>query len=101
MTHTEISELEERYLFAGDIEDAAAIPHSRPPKRTKVSPPSNGLLNIRQAAQLLGISEKWLYRNYRTLPHVLIPAKTKPRIRFRQADLDVWIHKHTIDWRLQ
>lgn len=58
-----------------------------------------GLLDIANAADLLGVSAKWLYRNYRDLPHVLIPAGKRPRIRFRRSDLEQWIANHSFDWR--
>ena len=45
------------------------------------------------------MSAKWLYRNYRDLPHVKIGGGTKPRIRFKGADLDQWVAAHTFDWR--
>jgi excisionase family DNA binding protein len=57
------------------------------------------LLTIEEAADYLGMSAKWLYRNYRDLPHVKIGGGTKPRIRFKTADLDTWITAHTCDWR--
>jgi len=57
------------------------------------------LLTIEEAANHLGMSAKWLYRNYRDLPHVKIGGGTKPRIRFKSADLDGWIAAHTCDWR--
>jgi excisionase family DNA binding protein len=57
------------------------------------------LLTIEEAADYLGMSAKWLYRNYRDLPHVKIGGGTKPRIRFKSADLDGWIAAHTCDWR--
>jgi excisionase family DNA binding protein len=57
------------------------------------------LLTIDEAADYLGMSAKWLYRNYRDLPHIKIGAGTKPRIRFKSADLDRWIAAHTYDWR--
>jgi excisionase family DNA binding protein len=57
------------------------------------------LLTIEEAADYLGMSAKWLYRNYRDLPHVKIGGGTKPRIRFKSTDLDGWIAAHTCDWR--
>jgi excisionase family DNA binding protein len=57
------------------------------------------LLTIEEAADYLGMSAKWLYRNYRDLPHLKIGGGTKPRIRFKSADLDGWIAAHTCDWR--
>ncbi len=74
------------------------------PKQKATSLPSrndDGLLDIKQAAQVLHISAKWLYRNYKNLPHVLIPAGRKPRIRFRREALERWIAAHSFDWRTQ
>lgn len=65
------------------------------------SSPFRSLLTIEEAADYLGMSAKWLYRNYRDLPHVKIGGGTKPRIRFKSADLDAWIAAHTCDWRKQ
>lgn len=61
--------------------------------------PSGTLLTVEEAAARLGVSTKWIYRHYKTLPYVLIPAGKKPRIRFRQRDLDIWILRHRFDWR--
>jgi excisionase family DNA binding protein len=48
-----------------------------------------GLLDIHQAAEYLGMSHRWLYRNYQAeqIPHVRIGS----RILFRRTDLDQWI----------
>lgn len=62
-------------------------------------PAFDSLLDIQQAAAMLAVSVKWLYRNYRNLPHILIPAGRKPRIRFRRDDLYGWIEAHSFDWR--
>lgn len=64
-----------------------------------LSRPSPSLLTIAQAAGFLGMSTKWLYRNYKNLPHVKIGGGVKPRIRFRGADLDKWISARSFDWR--
>ena len=61
-------------------------------------PQKNGLLDVREAAELLGMSQKWLYRNWRSLPHVLIPAGKKPRITFKREALERWIHSHSFNW---
>jgi hypothetical protein len=59
-------------------------------------PCSEPLFDIPQAARYLSMSPKWLYRNYRRLPHVLIGDGAKPRIRFRRCDLDGWVRRHRI-----
>jgi predicted DNA-binding transcriptional regulator AlpA len=69
------------------------------PKRTSKTQSTGELLDIRQAAAVLQVSMKWLYRSYQSLPHVLIPAGKKPRIRFRRAALEQWIANHEIDFR--
>jgi excisionase family DNA binding protein len=61
--------------------------------------PSRSLLSVDEAAEYLSMSAKWVYRNYRDLPHVLIGSGERPRIRFRASDLDQWINARTIDWR--
>ncbi len=57
------------------------------------------LLEVRDAAELLNCSEKWVYRHYRELPHILIGTGEKPRLRFRRKALLAWIEQHEIDWR--
>ena len=66
--------------------------HARQPQSTEI-------FDINHAAAHLGVSAKWLYRNYRELPHILIPAGKRPRIKFRRADLDEWLTRHSFDWR--
>ena len=57
---------------------------------------SEPLFDVEQAAEYLSMSAKWIYRNYTTLPHILIGAGPKPRIKFRRCDLDAWIRRHRI-----
>lgn len=54
------------------------------------------LLSVEQAAAYLGMSAKWVYRNYRHLTPILIGDGPKPRIRFRRCDLDAWVRRHRI-----
>jgi predicted DNA-binding transcriptional regulator AlpA len=67
------------------------------PSTEPAVPQRNSLLDVREAAKRLNMSAKWLYRNYRSLPHVLIPAGRKPRIRFRRETLERWIHSHSFN----
>lgn len=53
-------------------------------------------LTVEQAAVYLGMSAKWVYRNYRRLKPILIGDGPRPRIRFRRCDLDAWIARHQI-----
>ena len=67
--------------------------------KTDISVPSSGseaLFDVEQAARHLNMSAKWVYRNYRSLPHILIDDGSKPRIKFRPVDLDWWIVAHRI-----
>jgi predicted DNA-binding transcriptional regulator AlpA len=59
-------------------------------------PCSEPLFDVPQAAKYLGLSAKWVYRNYRRLTPILIGDGDKPRIRFRRCDLDAWVRKHRI-----
>ncbi len=71
---------------------------NRPVPSTEPSVPhEDELLNVKEAAKLLGMSTKWVYRNWRSLPHVLIPAGKKPRIRFRREALERWIRSHSFN----
>ena len=76
----------------------------------RVSPPSasdlmsdvrdgEALLTVREAADLLNVSTKWVYLHYETLPYIPFGAGPKPRLRFRRKALLAWIERHEIDWR--
>jgi predicted DNA-binding transcriptional regulator AlpA len=52
---------------------------------------SEPLLDVDQAAAYIGMSAKWVYRNYAILPHRRIGEGPRPRIKFRRCDLDRWI----------
>ena len=59
------------------------------------------LLDVNGAAELLGVSAKWVYVNYKTLPHIPIGSGERPRLRFRRNALLNWIDRREIDWRKQ
>lgn len=73
----------------------SAVPRTNPalPSLDACSEP---LFDVEQAAQYLDMSAKWVYRNYRSLPHILIGGGKKPRIKFRRCDLDAWVRRHRI-----
>ena len=96
MTAEEIEQAEEE--CTDRLRDQLAELEKKPETPAKPSPNAD-ILDIRQAASVLGISAKWLYRNYKNIPHVLIPAGKKPRIKFRRRDLEDWLTRHTVDWR--
>jgi excisionase family DNA binding protein len=90
------------YSYKMPPELSAALFFTPAPQRkadSSLSRPS--LMTIAEAAKYLGMSTKWLYRNYQNLPHVKIGGGVKPRIRFKGADLDKWIAARTFDWRKQ
>jgi excisionase family DNA binding protein len=76
-------------------------PESSLSQRPRQKPGRPSLLTVDEAAEYLGMSAKWLYRNYQNLPHVKIGGGTKPRIRFKEVDLAGWVAARTIDWRKQ
>jgi hypothetical protein len=59
----------------------------------------DALLDVREAAELLNCSTKWIYLNYEKLPHIPMGAGSKPRLRFRRTALLAWIERNEIDWR--
>jgi predicted DNA-binding transcriptional regulator AlpA len=76
----------------GPVESAAYGQHSAQEGQLSAQP----LLTVEQAAAYLGMSAKWVYRNYRRLTPVLIGDGPRPRIRFRRCDLDAWVSRHRI-----
>jgi len=66
------------------------------PSLSPTHPSFDRLLTVEQAAAYLGMSAKWVYRNYKRLTPILIGDGPKPRIRFRRCDLDAWIARHRI-----
>ena len=59
---------------------------------TETPPEENRLLTAEEAASLLGVSTKWLYRHYRSLPfsHRL----SRKTLRFSEAGLRRWLAAH-------
>ena len=50
------------------------------------------LIKIDEAAERLGTSKDWLYRNHAKLPFtVYLPVR---QIRFSSNGIDEWIHQH-------
>lgn len=56
----------------------------------------DSLWDVKQAAPYLNMSVKWLYGNYKTIPHIRIGSGSKPRIKFRKRDLDEWVRRRRI-----
>ena len=59
-------------------------------------PCSEPLLDVKQAAKYLSMSPKWVYRNFASLPHIRIGARSRMRIKFRRCDLDQWVRQHRV-----
>ncbi len=53
-----------------------------------------GLIGIKQCAPLIGMSVRWLAKNYELLPHIRIGTGRRPRILFRPRDVAQWIAEH-------
>ena len=81
---------------------ATSVPERRYPDSLPSSPSSGSascsepLFDVAAAANYLGMSAKWVYRNYRRLTPILIGGGPKPRIKFRRCDLDEWVRRHRI-----
>jgi predicted DNA-binding transcriptional regulator AlpA len=78
----------------GSVESSAYGSPSAQEEQVSAQP--QPLLTVEQAAAYLGMSAKWVYRNYRRLAPILIGDGPKPRIRFRRCDLDAWVCRHWI-----
>jgi len=76
--------------------NGASVPQHSPSGNTESSSCSEPLFGMEDAAKYLGMSTKWMYRNYKMLAHILIGSGAKPRIKFRRCDLDAWVRRHRI-----
>jgi hypothetical protein len=93
---------DQRHSDAAVPRNATSVPE-RSPSVSKVAPSnvessscSEPLFSMEDAARYLGMSTKWMYRNYKTLAHIPIGSGPKPRIKFRRCDLDAWVRRHRI-----
>jgi hypothetical protein len=77
-------------------EPSPSVPRVEPSGNVESSSCSEPLFSMEEAAKYLGMSTKWMYRNYKTLAHILIGSGPKPRIKFRRCDLDGWVRRHRI-----
>jgi predicted DNA-binding transcriptional regulator AlpA len=82
--------------------NATSVPEHSPivskvaPSNVESSSCSEPLFSMEDAAKYLGMSTKWMYRNYKSLAHIPIGSGPKPRIKFRRCDLDAWVKRHRI-----
>lgn len=56
------------------------------------------LLNIQEAASLLGLSKWYLHKKIRA-GEIKIVRLSRNRIRFRASDLETFVSNHTAAWR--
>ena len=68
---------------------AAPVPVEAPGDRN-----GEDVLDVAEAAAYIDMSAKWLYRHYTIIPHVRIGFGSKPRLKFRRRDLDLWVEQH-------
>jgi len=75
------------------------LPEKPEPPAPPAPQASQELLDIKEAAKLLGMSPKYLYRAYPQMPHIKIGAGKRGRIRFRRAQLEAYIESHSFNRR--
>lgn len=84
----------------GELEElrTTALARLSAPLPVEASADRNGedVLDVSAAAAYIGMSCKWVYRHYETLPHIRVGFGTRPRLKFRRRDLDVWLEEHRI-----
>ena len=84
-------------LFSALIEEAAAEAEKRVLEKLQHTAVPDKVLNIKEASEYLGISEKLIYQmcSEGALPHIRAGGlhSTKPRILFRQTTLDRWLRE--------
>ena len=51
------------------------------------------LMNTKDVAKKLGVSENWVYSHLRTRKPLLPHVRLGGNIRFREADIDKWIEE--------
>jgi hypothetical protein len=89
--------------FLGELEQVRAVAWAR-----LASPsPGNGqgqtpaqvqensaeVLDVKQAAEHIHMSVRWVYQHHQILPTIKMGFGRLPRLRFRRQDLDAWLQK--------
>lgn len=84
-------------FFDEIVDQAAAAAEKRVLERLKGIMVPDRVLNVKEAAEYLGISDKLIYQlcAEKVLPHIQAGglSSTKPRILFRQSTLDRWLQE--------
>jgi len=87
--------------FIGQLAEVHAIALQRlsAPVPVEASGDRNAddVLDVDAAATHIGMSRKWIYRNYSILPHLRVGFGRRPRLKFRRRDLDSWLESHRIN----
>jgi hypothetical protein len=97
-----MGEQDQQHRDAAVPRNATPVPENSPsvskiaPSDVESSSCSEPLFSMEDAATYLGMSTKWMYRNYKMLAHIMIGSGSKPRIKFRRCDLDAWVRRHRI-----
>ena len=91
------SELLQFLVELREVELTALIRLNTPPVATaSLRIDGEALLNVKEAAKYLHMSEKWVYNNLDILPTLRIGNGEDPCIRFRKRDLDLWLDQHAM-----
>lgn len=84
-------------LFSALVEEAATLAEKRVLEQLENVAVPDRVLNVKETAEYLGISEKLVYQlcSEKVLPHIQAGglSSTKPRILFRQSTLDRWLQE--------
>lgn len=84
-------------LFAALVEEAAAAAEKRVMERLEQMTVPDRVLDVKEAAQHMGLDEKTLYRlcQEKRLPHIRAGQTNskRPRILLRQSTLDRWLRE--------
>jgi predicted DNA-binding transcriptional regulator AlpA len=96
MNQIQAAPREELGEWLSAVAELQAVVLSRLATAPQLAPtaPIPEVLDVDQAAALIGMSRQWLYNNYARLPHIRIGGGKKPRLRFRRRDLDAWLAQH-------
>lgn len=84
-------------LFAEIVEQAAAEAEKRVLERMEQMAVPDRVLDVKEAAEQLGVSTKLIYQlcEEKVLPHIQAGSlnSNRPRILFRQSTLDRWMRE--------
>jgi excisionase family DNA binding protein len=79
-------------MTAGELR--ALIAEIMDQKLKRLAPERNGLLTVEQAAEFLGYSKDWVFKNWKRIGGKKIGGRG---VRFDAADLESWISRGAVD----